>query len=323
MKIQSIKNLLRKKSVRFALLGLSVFWSLFVVLFYSALQAAFAHLQTNKPSEMQNRSELQMFYAPLSLLTGEEFSAQDLNDYFAELGYDFTENHSSGNYFVTKNSVRFVPRSNAFPNGEIQFEKGRVRKIFSNGESVEQIEIEPLPMRSFIKFINDGSLREQRVRRIVLSPDAISEKLADAVTSAEDIRFYTHHGIDVFGIGYRLVTLRGGGSSITQQLIKNNVIKGSNEAFWQRYLGFLPETLQRKLMEIPFALAAEEMMSKDEIMAAYLSMIPLGARMYPRSAAWKVLMMAPRSITRATRSRPWEILMSSTAVSMLGNVLST
>ena len=70
MKIQSIKNLLRKKSVRFALLGLSVFWSLFVVLFYSALQAAFAHLQTNKPSEMQNRSELQMFYAPLSLLTG-------------------------------------------------------------------------------------------------------------------------------------------------------------------------------------------------------------------------------------------------------------
>src|SRR5262245_26630174 len=45
--------------------------------------------------------------------------------------------------------------------------------------------------------------------------------------------------------------------------------------------------------------------------------------MYPRSGAWKVLMIAPRSMTRATRSRPCEILMWSTAVSMAGNVLST
>ncbi len=120
-------------------------------------------------------------------------------------------------------------------------------------------------------------MREQRVRRIVLTAGAIPEMLADAVTGAEDTRFFEHHGVDVFGVGYRVLTLRGGGSSITQQLIKNNVIKGAKEEFWQTYLGFLPETAGRKLMEIPFALAAEEMMSKNEIMAAYLSMIPLAA----------------------------------------------
>ena len=44
--------------------------------------------------------------------------------------------------------------------------------------------------------------------------------------------------------------------------------------------------------------------------------------MKPRSGARNVLMSAPRSITRATRSSPWEILMWSTAVSMAGNVLN-
>ena len=277
MKTSIIANFFRKTSVRVSLAIFAALWLIFAAIFYASYQAASVHLQANKPTEMQNRSELQMFYAPLFLRVGEDFSAADLRDYFGELGYDFLENSTSGSYFLIKNSVKFVPRSDAFLSGEILFEKNLVKKISVGARNVENIEIEPMPMRSFIKFINDDSLREQRVRRIVLSPDAIPVKLADAVTSAEDTRFYEHHGIDVFGIGYRVLTLRGGGSSITQQLIKNNVIKGSSEEFWQTYLGFLPETTQRKLMEIPFALAAEEMLGKDEILAAYLSMVPLGA----------------------------------------------
>jgi membrane peptidoglycan carboxypeptidase len=277
MKTSIFANFFRKNSVRISLAIFSALWFLFAVLFYTFHQAAAAHLQANKPAEMQNRSELEVFYAPLNLHTGEEFSAQNLTDYCNELGYVFSENQTSGSYFINRNSIKFVSRTNVFQNGEIFFEKDRIKRILIGGQIFNQIEIEPLPMRSFIKFINDDSLREQRVRRTILTADVIPETLDDAVTGAEDTRFYDHSGVDVFGIGYRVLTLRGGGSSITQQLIKNNVIKGAKEEFWQTYLGFLPETAQRKLMEIPFALAAEEMMSKKEILAAYLSMIPLAA----------------------------------------------
>ena len=121
-----MKNLLRKTSVRVSLVIFAAFWTLLAVLFYASYRAAFAHLEANKPTEMQNRFELQMFYAPLNLQTGEEFSAADLNEYFGELGYDFSENQTAGSFSATKNSVRFFPRSNVFPNGEIQFEKNRV-----------------------------------------------------------------------------------------------------------------------------------------------------------------------------------------------------
>ncbi|HEY0428571.1 MAG TPA: transglycosylase domain-containing protein [Pyrinomonadaceae bacterium] len=270
-------KIFRKTSARAFLINFAVFWTLFAGLFYASYRAAFVHLQANNPGEMQNRSELEVFYAPLTLRVGEEFSEQDLTDYFNQAGYDLSESQSAGSYSFNKNSVKFVSRSDAFASGEIVFEKKGVKQILIGGQKAGEIEIEPLLMRSFIKFINDESLREQRVRRTILNVDAIPETLADAVTSAEDARFFEHSGIDVFGIGYRLLTFRGGGSSITQQLLKNNVLKGSKEEFWQTYLGFLPETAQRKLMEIPFALAAEEMMSKDEILAAYLSMVPLGA----------------------------------------------
>lgn len=247
------------------------------MIFYTSFHAAYAHLEANNPTQMQNRSELQVFYAPLILRTGEGFSAHNLTEYFDELGYDVSDRETPGSYAISKRSVKFIPRSANFPSGEMTFDRNLLKNITINKGDVDSIEIEPLPMRSFIKYVNDDSLREQRVRRLVLSPDAIPQSLKDATTSAEDTRFFEHFGVDVFGIAKRLVTLRGGGSSITQQLIKNNVIKGSKEEFWQTYLGFLPETLQRKLMEIPFALAAEELFNKDEIMAGYLSTIPLAA----------------------------------------------
>jgi membrane peptidoglycan carboxypeptidase len=273
----SFKNTFRNNSVRIIFTVLAIFWTIFTFVFYAFYQSAATHLQNNDPRIMQNRSELEVFYSPLTLHRGDNFSQTDLTDYFTELGYASTEDKTGGSYVISKNSTKFVSRSALFATGEVLFESKRIKSIFVNGQSIENIELEALTMRSLIKYVSNDSLREQRIRRIVISPDAIPENLADAVTSAEDKRFYEHHGLDIFGIAYRGVTLSGGGSSLTQQVIKNNVLKGSNEEFWQTYLGFLPEKIQRKLMEVPFAIAAEEMMTKDEILAAYLSMVPLAA----------------------------------------------
>lgn len=256
---------------------LAVAWLLLALLFYASYEAAYRHLETNPPTELQNRSELQVYFAPVTISAADRLTPRELTEYLDALGYDRAAADVPGSYSVRDKAVAFSPRLQTFLPAKIAFSGNSVSSIIANGRSVETLELEPLPMRSFIKFVNDRSLREQRVRRVVLAPDAVPPMLADAVTSAEDSRFFQHSGLDVFGIAKRVLTLRGGGSSITQQLIKGNIAKGANDEFWQRYLSFLPETAQRKAMEVPFALAAEEMLGKERILAAYLSMVPLAA----------------------------------------------
>ena len=108
--------------------------------------------------------------------------------------------------------------------------------------------------------------------RIWVDFDSIPKVLRDATIAIEDKRFETHHGVDWHG------TLRAvfstltngntqGGSTITQQLIKN--VTGNNE-----------NTVKRKVTEVYRALALEKDYSKDEILEMYLNTIYLGNQCY-------------------------------------------
>ena len=99
------------------------------------------------------------------------------------------------------------------------------------------------------------------------SYDEIPTYLREAFVSIEDERFWTHNGVDwkrtagavlefVFG------NSSYGGSTITQQLIKN--VTGNNDA-----------TIQRKVQEILCALNLEKSKSKEEIIELYLNIVPL------------------------------------------------
>jgi penicillin-binding protein 1B len=213
----------------------------------------------------------------LKVHAGTSIKQDEVLDYVRELGYAERPDSVAGSFSISGSTLKINPRSDLFPSVSLAFERGRLRSITSAGQAVDETQLEPLPMRNFIRYLNDDSLKEQRVRRIIIAPGTVPEALADAVTSAEDHRFFDHHGIDIFAIVKRVATHTGGGSSITQQLVKNTIFKGAKEEFWQRYLGFLPNNVQRKLTDVFFALAAEKVMSKDEILAAYLSLVPLGA----------------------------------------------
>lgn len=111
-----------------------------------------------------------------------------------------------------------------------------------------------------------------------LEIEAFPDDLVKAVLAVEDRRFYRHVGIDPRGLLRALVTnlgaggIREGGSTITQQLAKI------------LYLG--PERrLRRKVQEAMIALWLERRLSKDEILARYLSEIYLGAGAYGVEAA--------------------------------------
>ncbi|MBQ7093660.1 MAG: penicillin-binding protein, partial [Clostridia bacterium] len=118
--------------------------------------------------------------------------------------------------------------------------------------------------------------------RVWVDYEDIPQTLIDAYISVEDSRFYEHDGVDwkrTIGamINY-IVPIRdnfGGGSTITQQLIKN--LTGDNET-----------SVKRKVQEIMRALELEAKYDKDEILELYLNTIYLGQGANGVKAAAKV-----------------------------------
>ncbi len=116
--------------------------------------------------------------------------------------------------------------------------------------------------------------------RIWVTLDEIPEDLQKAFVAVEDKRFKTHHGVDWHGIVRAIKsTLTGGdvqgGSSITQQMIKN--VTGDNQ-----------NTVKRKVVEIYRALAFEKTHSKEEVMEIYLNYIYMGESCYGVKTAAKM-----------------------------------
>jgi penicillin-binding protein 1A len=108
--------------------------------------------------------------------------------------------------------------------------------------------------------------------RVLVSSDAISPWIKQAIVATEDKRFYQHRGIDIRGMGRALWNdIRGrpvqGGSTITQQFVKN-ALTGSER------------TVTRKLKEAALAWQLEQKWSKDKILTAYLNTIYFGNGAY-------------------------------------------
>lgn len=110
--------------------------------------------------------------------------------------------------------------------------------------------------------------------RVWVDYEDISPYIIDAVVASEDKRFYTHKGVDWYRTAGAFFSNGdgGGGSTITQQLIKN--LTGDNEVSWER-----------KLREIFRALSLEEKYTKIDILESYLNQIWFGGMVYGVGAA--------------------------------------
>jgi len=115
-------------------------------------------------------------------------------------------------------------------------------------------------------------------KRTVIPYEEIPQHMKDATIVAEDDNFYHHFGLDFKGIirafiaNFRGKEVTQGGSTITQQLVKNAILT--------------PErTLSRKIKEAILALEMEMKYSKDEILDFYLNQIPYGSNAYGVEAA--------------------------------------
>ncbi len=107
----------------------------------------------------------------------------------------------------------------------------------------------------------------------------IPDILKNAFVSIEDVRFYKHQGVDFKRVFSAVLEILGnsnssGGSTITQQLIKNKILGAQR-------------TYKRKVQEAYLAIQLEKVVEKDQILEAYLNDIYLGGSNYGVKAAAK------------------------------------
>jgi penicillin-binding protein 1B len=144
------------------------------------------------------------------------------------------------------------------PNGTIQSLRDE-----ASGRPIFSAQLEP----ELISGIFQGSWEQRRLVRLSQIPPAF----IDAILAAEDHRFYEHHGIDLVRIlkaawiDFSSGRVRQGGSTLTQQLIKNFLLNSNR-------------TFDRKAKEAIMAYIAERLYTKDQILEAYINDIYLGQR---------------------------------------------
>ena len=115
--------------------------------------------------------------------------------------------------------------------------------------------------------------------RSLIAFDQMPETVKQATIAVEDKDFYKHGAFSVYGIGRAFSgvltrTNRGGGSTITQQYVKNALLTDQR-------------TLSRKIKELILAIEIEQRYSKDEILKLYLNEIPYGSQAYGIQTAAK------------------------------------
>ncbi|MFH2118437.1 MAG: biosynthetic peptidoglycan transglycosylase, partial [Candidatus Paceibacterota bacterium] len=129
--------------------------------------------------------------------------------------------------------------------------------------------------------------------RTLVSLSEISQPMIQATLAIEDKNFYQHHGFSSLGIIRAAIAntkgeqIEQGGSTITQQLVKNRLLSSER-------------TLQRKLRELVLAVVAEGVYSKDEILEMYLNQVAYGGSTYGvEEAAWRYFHKSAKDLNLA------------------------
>ena len=156
---------------------------------------------------------------------------------------------------------------------------GIIKGVIDNAPDITSESVIPKGYKSTV-YDSEGNKMQELIasgtNRTMVTIDQIPKHVQDAFIAIEDERFYEHNGIDIQGIGRAGVTFitsgfkkMQGASTITQQLLKNNVFDFMSEEG-------LADSIERKIQEQFLAIELEKTMEKDEILQAYLNTINLG-----------------------------------------------
>lgn len=209
-----------------------------------------------------------LYAAPHIFQVGQKISRSNLVIALRRAGYVRSDSSNiwSGSFRETDSQVeiRPTPSRNRSAIVTLSFDSDdRISALTEQGIPLDQFTLEPEALSNDVSY---KSGKREAVRFAEIPPI-----LVQAILAAEDQRFFQHAGFDPIGIGRALVRnaaddhVGQGGSTITQQLIKNTYLS--------------PErTFKRKYAEAMLAFALERRLSKEDIFALYCNEVYLGQR---------------------------------------------
>lgn len=211
-----------------------------------------------------------VYSRPLDLYQGANVSDKALENWLKLLEYRQANNYSSVGTYQKQGNTYYI-HARSFQFSSVDIEPKQIIKIALTDNKIQQIQtterndngkirLEPVWIGSIYPDNNED--------RIILKLEDIPKPLIDALIATEDRGFYEHHGISVRGTSRAILSnltggARQGGSTITQQLIKNFYLNSDR-------------TIKRKANEAVMALLLERHYSKDEILRTYMNEITLG-----------------------------------------------
>lgn len=211
-----------------------------------------------------------VYSRPLELYQGANVDRDTMKTWLELLNYQSDKAYDrTGTYYRSGNTYFIHTRGFTYSANDVDQEQ--VIKMTIAANKIESIQ-STLPAESGIirlEPVNIGGIYpDSNEDRMVVSLDQVPQPLIDALIATEDRAFYEHKGVSVRGIARAVMNnfsggARQGGSTITQQLIKNFYLNSDR-------------TLKRKANEALMAVLLELHYSKDEILQTYLNEIYLG-----------------------------------------------
>lgn len=209
-----------------------------------------------------------IYAAPRTLRVGQKYSPAQLIQALRSSGYAESDSVSdvwNGSFSTSGNLIEIRPsKAGALPS---------IVRVTLDGERIVNLTGDDIALESFTlapESLSNDSFTRSAARTQLAFAD-IPPLLVHAITSIEDRRFFDHPGLDVFGVARALLRNAGserigqGGSTITQQLVKNTYLT--------------PErTFRRKFAEAMLSFTIERRLSKQDIFALYCNEIFLGQR---------------------------------------------
>lgn len=208
-----------------------------------------------------------IYAAPRTLLVNQKISKNETVDLLRRSGYvekDSPDEIWNGSFTIGNDSVE-IKTNNYFglkaETANIKFSNNKIISINNGAGNLEKYDIEP--------ELLTGRSEAKRAINHALKYEEIPENLRNAILTAEDQRFFEHYGLDPQGIArafYQNIAnyeIKQGGSTITQQLVKNTFLSPEKSFY-------------RKFEEAFLSIALENKMSKQDIFALYCNEIYLG-----------------------------------------------
>jgi penicillin-binding protein 1B len=228
----------------------------------------YSHLVDEKLREGPFARTAMIFAAPEAVSVGDSMSLGDLLELLHRRGYTDNRSNRAGWYKIREDGVEIFPGVDAWSESEpgvIFLNAGVVSRIVASNDNTERntYNLEP-------ELVTNLFDRQRQKRRVIHYND-IPKVLVDAVTSAEDKRFFQHAGFDPLRIVKSVFEdvkegrKAQGASTLTMQLAR---------MFWLSQ----EKTWHRKISEAIITLQIEQKLTKEQIFEYYANQVDLGQR---------------------------------------------